>query len=105
MYDTDVPKILREDGLLDHWIVFNIPPDTTVIAQGSEPIGIHGQGTSGNTDYHGPCPPDGEHRYFFKLYALDTKLGLTKGVSKKEVEEAMVGHVLAKAELIGRYSR
>ena len=105
MDDPDVPKNLREDGMWDHWIVFNIPPNTFVIEQGNEPIGIHGQGTSGNMNYHGPCPPDGEHRYFFKLFALDTRLTLKEGVSKTEVEKAMGGHIIEQAELVGKYSR
>ncbi|MFH1354326.1 MAG: YbhB/YbcL family Raf kinase inhibitor-like protein [bacterium] len=103
--DPDVPKSIREDGTWDHWVVFNISPDTTEIAEGHEPDGVHGMGTGGNTDYHGPCPPDGEHRYFFKLYALDTMLGLDEGASKAAVEQAMAGHVLAGAVLMSRYAR
>lgn len=105
MDDPDVPKDIRADGMWDHWIVFNIPPDISVIAQDSEPVGIHGKGTSGNTNYHGPCPPEGEHRYFFKLYALDTLLDLKEGVSKQAVETAMEGHIIDQAELLGKYSR
>ena len=96
--DPDAPA-----GVWDHWIVFNIPPDTKVVAEGQEPEGVHGRGTGGNTDYYGPCPPDREHRYFFKVYALDTMLDLPEGSSKADVERAMEGHVLDKAELIGRY--
>lgn len=79
MDDPDVPVSVREDGVWDHWVVFNIPPDTTEISEGREPRGVHGKGTSGNLKYHGPCPPDCEHRYFFKLYALDVELDLPGG--------------------------
>lgn len=103
--DPDVPKSMREDGTWDHWVVFNIPADTTEISEGIEPAGVHGQGTGGDTGYHGPCPPDRQHRYFFKLYALDTMLDLDEGASKAEVERAMAGHVLEQAELIGLYER
>lgn len=100
MDDPDAPV-----GMWDHWVVFNIPLDATEVAEGKEPQGVHGKGTSGNLEYKGPCPPDREHRYFFKLYALDTELDLKEGVSKAEVERAMETHILDKAELIGLYER
>ena len=68
-------------------------------------MGVSGTGTSKNRGYKGPCPPSGTHRYFFKLYALDIMLDLPEGSAKKEVEEAMKGHVLQETELIGTYSR
>jgi Raf kinase inhibitor-like YbhB/YbcL family protein len=105
MDDPDVPRHLREDGMWDHWVVYNIPPHLREIAENSEPPGIHGTGTAGNEKYHGPCPPDREHRYFFKLFALDSELALPAKASKKQVEQAMEGHVLARAELMGRYER
>ena len=105
MDDPDVPKHLRPDGMWDHWVVFNIPPQTREIAENSEPEGVHGLGTGNNLEYYGPCPPDREHRYFFKLYALDCKLNLPQGVGKAAVEQAMVGHILAEAQLMGRYNR
>ena len=105
MDDPDVPKHLREDGMWDHWVVFNIPGDTTIIKEGEEPCGMQGTGTGGDTGYHGPCPPDREHRYFFKLYALDTELDLPEGSTKNAVEDAMNGHILAEAVLMGRYER
>lgn len=89
----------------DHWIVFNMWPTTKIIKQGEEPEGVHGKNSWGKTGYGGPCPPNGRHRYFFKLYALDTILDLEDGATKKKVEEAMNGHVLDKAELIGLYER
>lgn len=103
--DPDVPKNLREDGMWDHWVVFNIPPDTAAIAENSEPAGTPGLGTNGKTGYAGPCPPDREHRYFFKLFALDTQLDLPEKSTKAEVENAMPGHVLSHAELMGTYER
>ena len=105
MDDPDVPKHLRKDGMWDHWVVFNIPASLTEIKEGEEPEGTHGIGTSNNLDYNGPCPPDREHRYFFKLYALDTELKLPEQAKKQQVEKAMEGHVLAKTELMGRYER
>ena len=105
MDDPDVPKRLRKDGMWDHWVVFNIPASLTEIKEGEEPEGTHGIGTSNNLDYNGPCPPDREHRYFFKLYALDTELKLPEQAKKQQVEKAMEGHVLAKTELMGRYER
>jgi len=105
MDDPDVPKHLRADGMWDHWVVFNIAPDVTQIPENQEPQGTPGIGTGGNTAYHGPCPPDREHRYFFKLYALGVRLDLPAKSTKKAVEEAMQGHVVATAELMGRYER
>src|SRR5262245_40661465 len=80
--DPDVPCHLRSDGMYDHWIVFNIPPETNVLLEGQEPVGTQGANTAGNTKYIGPCPPDKEHRYFFKLYALDIRLSLPAKSSK-----------------------
>ncbi|OKH25628.1 kinase inhibitor [Hydrococcus rivularis NIES-593] len=105
MDDPDVPKRLRADGMWDHWVVFNIAPSLTEIQEGKEPPGVHGIGTSKNLNYYGPCPPDREHRYFFKLYALDTQLNLPEKATKQQVERAMEGRILAKAELMGRYER
>jgi Raf kinase inhibitor-like YbhB/YbcL family protein len=105
MDDPDVPKNIRKDGMWDHWVVFNIPAQLREINDGEEPPGIHGKGTSGNLNYFGPCPPDREHRYFFKLYALDAELGLPEKATKQQVESAMEGHVLSKTELMGRYER
>jgi Raf kinase inhibitor-like YbhB/YbcL family protein len=103
--DPDVPPSVRKDRMWDHWVIFNIPPQTTHIAEDSQPQGIPGQNTDGELNYQGPCPPDREHRYFFKLYALDMLLDLPKGATKKQVEEAMEGHILAQTELMGRYER
>ena len=105
MDDPDVPKELKEDGMWDHWVIFNIPVSASDIKEGTEPEGTPGTGTAGNTNYFGPCPPDREHRYFFKLYALDTKLDLPESATKQQVEEAMEGHIVANTELMGRYER
>lgn len=90
-------------GLWIHWVVWNIPT-TTAIAENSVP-GIEGITTARGRSYSGPCPPSGTHRYFFKVYALDSKLDLSASSGKKDVEAAMEGHVLAKGELVGLYRR
>ena len=102
----DDPDAVKPAGKVwDHWIVYNIPPSVSVINEGEEPAGTHGKGTGGNSDYYGPCPPDGEHRYFFKVYALDIELDLPAGATKQEVLTAMTDHILAEAELVGLYNR
>lgn len=103
--DPDTPKDVRPDGLWIHWVVFNIEPTETKVEAGSMPTGIPGRNTGGSGKYEGPCPGSGEHRYFFKLFALDTKLDLSPGATAEEVNRAMRGHVVEKAELVGRYSR
>ncbi|MBI5022907.1 MAG: YbhB/YbcL family Raf kinase inhibitor-like protein [Candidatus Magasanikbacteria bacterium] len=103
MDDPDVP-LQAKVPVWDHWIIFNIPVTVTRIEEGKNPEGILGINTNGKNAYGGPCPPDREHRYFFKLYALDSLLTLEAGVTKQEVKEAMKGHVLAKTELIGLYN-
>jgi len=106
MDDPDVPETIRKDKMYDHWVVFNIPPSTTKIPENSQPQGTPGKNTGGGLIYVGPCPPDREHRYFFKLYALDRDLlSLPKGASKKDVEQAMQGHIIAKAQLMGLYEK
>lgn len=104
--DPDAPM-----GTWVHWVLFNISADTRELPEGLPkdaelPDGSrHGQNSWKRSDYGGPCPPSGTHRYFFKLYALDTTLELSAGASKKQVLQAMEGHVLAEAELMGVYSR
>jgi len=105
MDDPDVPSQVREDRMWVHWLKFNMPAETKFIEEDSEPEGVAGIGTSNNLKYHGPCPPDKQHRYFFKLYALDTKLNLPEGATKTEVEKAMSNHIIAQAELIGLYEQ
>ena len=94
-----------------HWVVWNIPVSTTSFAE-NFPKEAHlpdgtsqGINSSKNTGWDSPCPPSGTHRYFFKLYALDTTLTLSPSASKKELEAAIKGHVLSQAILMGKYSR
>ncbi len=100
--DPDAPV-----GTWDHWILFNLPADTRALpAQATPPGGsLDGKNSWGRTGYGGPCPPSGTHRYFFKLYALDTMLDLPAGANKAALLEAMEGHILAQAEMMGTYSR
>lgn len=105
MDDHDVPTYIRPDGTWDHWVIFNIPPDITLIEEGKEPQCVHGLGTGNNLKYYGPCPPDREHHYSFKLYALDTELNLPEKTTKKQLEQAMKGHILDETELTGVYGR
>lgn len=105
MDDPDVPSYIRADQVYDHWILFNLPPHTRHIGENSSPLGMVGQNSSGENKYIGPCPPDREHRYFFKLYALNRILNLPAGTTKKELENAMRSHIIAQCELIGRYEK
>ncbi len=105
MDDPDVPKRLRADGMWDHWVVFNLSPSTSKVNEDEQPQGVAGKGTEGKLIYRGPAPPDREHRYFFKLYALDTMLTLKEGATKAEVEDSMKSHILSEAVLMGRYER
>lgn len=88
-----------------HWVVWNIKPATAGISEGSVPPGcIQGTTDFGEIGYGGPAPPDREHTYIFKLYALDSMLDCKKGSDKARIEDAMQGHILAEAKLEGRYS-
>lgn len=98
MDDPDAPG-----GTFVHWVAYDIPV-TERIEEGASP-GTQGVNDFGRNGYGGPCPPSGTHRYVFKLYALDKKLGLRPGLSKKNLEEAMEGQILQKAELIGLYAK
>lgn len=94
-----------------HWVIYNLPPELgqlpAAIPSQAELVngGVQGKNDFGRLGYGGPCPPRGVHGYVFKLYALDIRLSLKSGASKVEVERAMNGHVLAMAELVGRYQR
>jgi Raf kinase inhibitor-like YbhB/YbcL family protein len=96
--DPDAPM-----GDWVHWIVWNIPP-TNKIEEKSVP-GVEGINDFGKHSYGGPCPPSGTHRYFFKVYALDTQLNLRVHSRKKDLEYAMTGHILAQGKLVGLYKR
>ncbi len=106
--DPDIPQFVKEKlGIIefDHWIVFNIPPESSGVAEGEMPHGTHGKNSQGTVGYVSPCPPDREHRYVYNLYALDTGLALGEGSTKAELMEAMQGHIMERATLIGRYER
>ena len=98
--DPDAPR-----GLFTHWIVWNIDPKMTDIGENSAPAGgVQGTNDFGKRNYGGPCPPSGTHRYFFKIFALDTKLDLKPSARRAELDAAMRGHTLAQGELMGQYS-
>lgn len=94
-----------------HWVVFNLPAEQQSLPAGVPTDrtlpegGLQGKNDFGSIGYGGPCPPRGTHRYFFKLYALDRTLALSPGATKAQVEAAIQGHILATAELVGRYQR
>ena len=102
--DPDAPG-----GTWTHWVLFNLPPDLRALpeeyaAPGDSAI-LTGKNSSGFNRYEGPCPPSGTHRYYFRLYALDTTLSLAPGITKEQLLEAMDGHILAQAELMGTFSQ
>ncbi|MBI5326812.1 MAG: YbhB/YbcL family Raf kinase inhibitor-like protein [Deltaproteobacteria bacterium] len=105
--DPDAPM-----GTWDHWVLYGLSPETTSLPENVPPQKEVLKGAKqGINDfrkigYGGPCPPKGPaHRYFFKIYALDTELNLPAGITKKDVEKAMKGHILAEGQLMGKYGR
>jgi Raf kinase inhibitor-like YbhB/YbcL family protein len=106
--DPDAPV-----GTWVHWVLFNIPADERslpedlpVTGKNVDPNAIYfGKNSSGNTRYDGPCPPSGTHRYYFKIYALDSLVDLLPGATKDELLKAMQGHILAQGELMGTFSK
>jgi hypothetical protein len=104
--DPDAPR-----GTFVHWVLFNLPPTTTsldVDVSREELIPgspRQGKNSAGKIGYTGPCPPSGTHRYYFKVYALDTVLEVAPGITKEELVDAMEGHIVAQGQLMGRYSR
>src|SRR5262249_32188097 len=98
--DPDAPS-----GLFTHWTVWNIPSQTSNIAEGSTSKGLQGTNDFGKSGYGGPCPPSGTHRYYFKIFALDRELDLPSGVKRGRLDAAIKDHVIAQGELMGRYSR
>lgn len=104
--DPDAPM-----GNWVHWVCFNIPPNEPGLTEKIPPVDrLENGAKQGINDfrqlgYGGPCPPSGTHRYYFKLYALDTVLNLRPGITKKELESAMKGHVLAQGQIMGKYKR
>jgi Raf kinase inhibitor-like YbhB/YbcL family protein len=108
--DPDAPDPKAPRMTWVHWVLYNLPPETTGlpegIAPGALPAGT-GEGTNSwnRTGYGGPCPPIGRHRYFHKLYALDTVLNLPGKPTGKAVEAALRGHVIEEAQLVGTYQK
>ena len=100
MDDPDAPV-----GTWVHWVLFNLPADSSGLPEGVTGLGEDGQNSWNRTGYGGPCPPGGTHRYFFKLYALDINLDLEAGATKEVLENAMESHILTQVELMGTYSR
>jgi Raf kinase inhibitor-like YbhB/YbcL family protein len=99
--DPDAPN-----GVFTHWLAWGLDPAAGGLGEG-EPAPSEGRNDFGTTGYRGPCPPPGHgrHRYLFRLYALDTPLGLAADAAKAELEQAIEGHVLTSAELVGTYER
>jgi Raf kinase inhibitor-like YbhB/YbcL family protein len=99
--DPDAPG-----GTFTHWLLYDMPSSILAIPENEMPqIGKCGANDFGTVGYGGPKPPEGQHRYYFKLFALDTMLELPEGVSRQEVEEAMQDHVVSNAELVGLYAK
>ena len=99
--DPDAPG-----GIWVHWVIWNIFPDVKEIKENIVPTGaIVGVNDFRQNRYGGPCPPSGTHRYFFKVYALDTTFGISPNSTKADLEKAMKGHILGQGELIGLYKR
>ncbi len=99
--DPDAPM-----GTFTHWLVWNIDPKIKEIKEDSVPEGVVlGTNDFGKTAYGGPCPPFGTHRYYFKVYALDTVLDLPQGSNRSQLEKAIMGHVLDSGELMGKFSK
>jgi Raf kinase inhibitor-like YbhB/YbcL family protein len=107
--DPDAPDPKAPKRVWAHWLVYNLPPDTKGLPEDASRSGLPNGAVTGLSDrqqaaYHGPCPPIGRHRYFHKLYALDTTLP-APAITKAELEAAMAGHVLAQAELMATYQK
>jgi Raf kinase inhibitor-like YbhB/YbcL family protein len=106
MDDPDAPA-----GTWVHWVLYDLPAESRTLPEASPPDGDlpdggqHGGNSWRRLGYGGPCPPSGTHRYFFRLYALDVVLDLDAGATKKELSQAMEGHVLAEGQLMGTYTR
>ena len=99
--DPDAPT-----GLFTHWLVWNIAPTAGQIGEKSAPPGaMQGTNDFGKPGYGGPCPPSGTHRYFFRVIALDQSLDLKSGKKRAEFDKAIAGHILARGELMGRFSK
>jgi Raf kinase inhibitor-like YbhB/YbcL family protein len=107
--DPDAPDPAKPQRVYVHWVVYNVPPTESKLVEGAAKGGLPKGAKQGSNDwgkqtYGGPCPPIGRHRYFFKLYALDTMLEL-KNPTKAQLEAAIKGHVLGQAEVVGTYQK
>jgi len=99
--DPDAPG-----GTFNHWLLYNVDPRLQDIKEDSVPTAAtQGKNDFGEVEYDGPEPPSGEHRYFFRAYALDTVLALSRGAQRKDLEREMGHHIIDRAELMGRYAR
>jgi len=110
MDDPDAPDPKAPKRVYVHWVLYNLPASATGLTEAVKPAALpagtkEGKNDWGRTGYGGPCPPIGRHRYFHKLYALDAVLADLGTPTKKELEAAMEGHVLARAELMGTYQK
>lgn len=107
--DPDAPDPAKPQRVYVHWVVYNMPAQTSLAENASKngmpPGAVQGKNDWGKPEYGGPCPPIGRHRYFFKLYALDTKLTGVTNVTKADLENAMKGHIVDSGELMGTYQK
>jgi Raf kinase inhibitor-like YbhB/YbcL family protein len=108
--DPDAPDPAKPQRVYVHWILFNLPAASASLPENASKKGlpkgaVQGKNDWGKAEYGGPCPPIGRHRYFFKLYALDSELAGLSSPTKADLERAMKGHVLDSAELIGTYQK
>jgi len=108
--DPDAPDPAAPQRTWVHWVLYNLPPDAAGLAAGVLPAALPAGTREGlndwqRTGYGGPCPPVGRHRYFHKLYALDTVLPVLQPATKAALEKAMQGHILAQVELVGCYRK
>lgn len=110
VHDPDVPSPDNPKRIWVHWVLYNLTPDTSALTENTATSGLPAGAQQGindwnRTGYGGPCPPMGRHRYFHRLYALDTVLDNLKKPTMKQLETAMQGHIIAEAELIGTYQK
>jgi Raf kinase inhibitor-like YbhB/YbcL family protein len=108
--DPDAPDPLAPTQIFTHWVVYNIPPDGAGLLENADARGLPPGARAGKNDFgeqrwSGPCPPIGRHRYCFKLYAVDSPLPTTRPLSRTGLLDALEGHVLAYAELVGTYEK
>jgi Raf kinase inhibitor-like YbhB/YbcL family protein len=106
--DPDAPDPAAPTKVVTHWVVYDLPASTTAIAEGGADLPTsarQGKNEKGEPNYMGPCPPKGSHRYFFKLYAIDSVLPALDGSKEKEIEQAIQGHVVGSGELVGTYQK